>query len=297
MQVFIGPLSEIQGGGDANQAIVIKSSGRFDEQRISFTVDRNTMGSPNFTRITIYNLTESTRQIIAKSGTNVLLQAGYKQGNLAIQTISRGAIASSISERSQGDVVTTINVYDGLQGLGVGRFSKSYNGQQKLSKIIGDIARQIPGVTVNSQEIQLGNQTLGKKGLSLNGRCNNLLDRLSRQWGFSWSIQNGVFKAIPDEATTGSTFDVSTELGNLLHTTPRIDNVLQVVTGVEIKSILDPRMQPFDKVNLTSSVSPSLNNTYQITNLTHAGDTHGVQWTTTMQCLYNIGQIQPSQVQ
>lgn len=291
VQLFIGPLDEVQGGGSRTQAIVIKSSGKQNEQRLGFTVQKNTMGSVNSSQIVIYNLSQKTRQIIAKSGTNIILQAGYKQGNLTLQTIAKGSVSNTISERQGGDIITTINALDGAQGTAIGRFSNSYKGQIELSKIVEDVARKIPGVQVSKNEIKLTDK-MGKKGATFTGRCTHILDRLSRHWGFSWSIQNGVFKALPDESTSGNLFEISTKLGNLIHTTPRIDNVLQVVTGVEINSVLDPRIQPYDQVKLTSSVSPSLDGTYQITNLTHSGDTHGNQWVTNLQCLYNLGQIQ-----
>ncbi len=296
VQMFVGPLSEVQGGGDKQQAIILKSSGLDSDLNIVFKVDKNTMGSPNFSTIEIHNLSTETRQALSKVKTNVELQAGYREGNTALQTIAIGSIASIISERIEGDIKMTVNAYDGAEGMGVGKFSKSYAGQVQLSKIVTDVANSIPGIQISSANIKLGTQPVGKKGMVLAGRSTTILNKLSRNWGFSWSVQNGVFKAIPDEAKAGATFEVSTELGNLLHVTPRIDNVLQTVTGVEITSILDPRLQPYDNVKLISTVAPELNNTYQITNLTHQGDVHGDVWTTVIQCLFNLGQIQPSEV-
>ena len=294
VQLFIGPLSEVEGGGNSQQAILLKSSGLDTELNISFKVDKNTMGSPNFSTITLYNLSTETRQALSKVKTNLQLQAGYKTGNTVLQTIAQGAIASVISERDDGDIKMTLNAYDGGEGLGVGRFSKSYQGQIALSKIVEDIAGTIPGVAVSNSNIVLGNQKVGAKGMTFSGRTKTILDKLARSWGFDWSVQNGVFKAIPDQASSNNTFEISTKLGNLLHVTPRIDNVLQTVTGIEITAVLDPRLQPYDNVKLISTVAPELNNTYKITNLTHQGDIRGDIWVTNVQCLFFFDQITPS---
>jgi hypothetical protein len=296
VQLFVGPLSEVEGGGDSKKAIILNSSGLDRELNISFKVDKNTMGSPNFSTITLYNLSTETRQALSKVKTNLQLQAGYKTGNSVLQTIAQGAIASVISERNDGDIKMTINAYDGGEGLGVGRFSKSYQGQIELGKIVKDIADTIPGASVSSSNIVLGNQKVGTKGMTFSGRTKTILDKLARSWGFDWSIQGGVFKAIPDQATSNNTFEVSTELGNLIHVTPRLDNVLQIITGIDITAVLDPRFQPYDSVKLVSTVAPELNNTYKITNLTHQGDIRGDVWTTTLQCLFFFDQITPSGV-
>lgn len=294
VQLFVGPLSEVEGGGNSEEAIVINSSGLDRDLNIEFKVDKNTMGSPNFSTITLYNLSTKTRQALSRVKTNIQLQAGYKTGNTTLQTIAQGAIASIISERDGGDVKLTINAYDGGEGLGLGRFSQSYQGQIELGKIVEDIAKTVPGVSVSKSNIVLGNQKVGTKGMTFSGRTKTILDKLARSWGFDWSIQNGVFKAITDQATSNNTFEISTELGNLLHVTPRIDNVLQTVTGIDITAVLDPRLEPYDNVKLVSTVAPELNNTYKITNLTHQGSIRGDIWVTNVQCLFFFDQITPS---
>lgn len=293
VQLFIGPLTEIQGGGDPNQAILIKSSGLSSDLNISFRVQKSIMGTPGFASIVVYNLTNETKQVLAKSKTNILLQAGYQQGENALQTIAQGAIASTQSERDGGDIKTTIISYDGLQGMGLAVSNKNYAKQVQLATIVKDLASDIKGVAVNTDEIKLDDtlQT-GTKGMSLSGKTTDLLADLAHQYGFSWSVQSGVFKAVPDITSTGNIYDISSADGNLIHATPVISNVLQQITGVEITSVLDPRIQPYDFVNLTSTVNPQLNNKYYVQDVVHTGETHGEQWVTVIKTLLNPSQFE-----
>lgn len=294
VQVFIGPLTESQGGGDTSQAIVVKSAGRDDEQRIVFKVNKSLVGN-NFSTISIFNLKSSTRQILQKQATNIILQAGYKDGPQSIRTIAIGSLSPTISSRQEGDIKTTFSAYDGLDGLSLGVFNNSYKGQVRLINIVKDLAASLPGVKVQDASVQIDDTTFGQKGIVLSGRSTNLLDKLAREWGFSWSIREGVFQAVSDQSAGGTSYPFSTESGNLLHVSPRLENVLQPITGIEITTLLDPRIQPNDQIVLNSSVMPELNNTYRVTNVIHSGDTHGQQWTSTIQCLFNLGLLQNAQ--
>lgn len=291
VQLFIGPLTQKDNNKDLTQALVIKSSGKNTEQRLSFKVQKNSMGNPSLSSITVYNLSSDTRQIIAKAGTAINLQVGYQQGGVGLLTLAAGSVASTISERDGAEIKTTINSFDGLDGLAFGKFNRSYKNQVLLSKIVEDIAVSLPGITIQTNSVDLGNQKIGRKGAVLTGRSYNLLNNLAHQWGFSWFTEQGLFRAQFDTNTDGNVYDISTIAGNLIHATPRIDNVLQTVTGVEIVAVLDPRIQPFDNVKLTSTVTPSLNNTYKVTNIEFVGDTHGDSWVCVIQCLFTLGQI------
>jgi len=291
-QLFIKPLDEVDGGGDVSDAIVINSEGRQQDLRISFRIMKNTMGFPNTSNVVIYNLSQATRQELAKSGKAISIQAGYKQGGAKLQTITTGAIGSYINSREGGVVKTNIFSLDGGQSLGIGRYWKAWRSEQQLKDIVKDVASNLKGVTVSEDEIKLDGIQVGRKGRTLVGRCVDILDELGRQWGFSWYIDNGVMKAIPDVSSSQTTFTISYKNKNLIHATPTIDNLVQIQTGIEIQTFLDPRIKPFDNIELESEVAPNLNGTYNVTNVSFIGDTHGKQWFTIIQCIFKGAQLQ-----
>ncbi len=293
IKLAIGPLQEDQGGGVEEQAILFETTGKATEQRINFVVKKDTMGGASFATINLYNLTKDTKQVIARSKTNIQLDAGYEQGDIKLQTIAQGGVTSSINSRpAGGDIITTVVAYDGIAGMGLGKFNQGYAGQVQLKTILKDVAGSLDGVTVDDASIKVSESTrVGTKGLVVTGRSTSILNKLAQRWGFSWFVQNGTFHAIEDQTTTGNVYLISNENNNLINASPRIDNIYQIITGVDVTTVLDPRLQPFDFIELVSQVNPQLNNTYKITNITHSGDSHGGQWTTNIQCLLTTGQF------
>lgn len=293
-QLFIYPLSEALGGGSAAQAIVIKSSGLSDDLRMTFRIEKNigSLGMPNVFEITIYNLSSATKQLLSKQATNIELELGYEEGLAGVVKVARGGISTVASERDEGNIRTTLTCFDGLAGIAEANSGKSYVGSTIVAKIVKDLADDIPGVEVSELNIKLSNNLItGTKGRVLSGRTSCLLDKLAREYGFNWSIQLGVFKVLQDDFTQGNLYTISTKAGNLMNASPRLDNVNQVINGVDITTILDPRIQPGDLVQLESTVNPVLNNTYVVTTITHVGDTHGDAWVSEIQCLLNDAQV------
>lgn len=293
-QLLIYPLSEAQGGGSEALAVIISSTGLTDEIRMTFRIEKNIcdMGMPSVFEITLYNLSTATKQLLSKQATNIELQLGYKEGLNGVVKVARGGISTVASERDEGNIRTTITCFDGLAGVAEANSGKSYVGSTVLAKIVKDLANDIPGVEVSELNIKLNNNMVtGSKGRVLSGRTSSLLDKLAREFGFNWSIQLGVFKVLQDDFTQGNLYTISTKDGNLINASPRLDNVNQVINGIDITTILDPRIQPGDLVQLTSTVNPVLNNTYIVTTITHVGDTHGDAWVSEIQCLLNDQQV------
>ena len=289
-QLFILPLSEAQGGGSVNQAVVINSKGRKDDLRIDFRIRKNIVatGMPNSIEVSVYNLSNATRQLLSKSATNIEFQVGYVEGNAKLQTVAKGGIASVVTLREGADYRTTIFCYDGLDGLAQAVSQKAFAGNTILKSIVQELAEDVPGIEVSEVDIKIDSGiVVGTKGRVLSGSTPSLLDKLAREFGFNWSVQNGVFKALQDGFVGGQNFRIGSDTGNLLSATPAIDNINQVVAGIDIQTVLDPRITAGDSVTLVSKLNEFINGTYQTTFVTHIGDTHGQVWQTNIQCLFN----------
>jgi hypothetical protein len=293
-QLLIYPIAESVDTADTVQAIVIDSSGLPDELRMVFRIEKNicSLGMPNVFEISIYNLSNATKQLLSKQATAIEFQLGYKEGLDGVVKVARGGISTVASDREEGDIKTSITCFDGLAGLAEANSSRSYVGSIALAKIVKDLANDIPGIEVSELNIKLDNtKAVGSKGRVFAGRTSSILNKLAREFGFNWSIQLGVFKVVQDNFTEGNLYQISTAAGNLINASPRLDNVNQIINGVDITTILDPRIQPGDLIELTSTVNPVLNNRYQITSISHIGDTHGDTWVSEIQCLLNDAQV------
>lgn len=296
-QVLIYPLRESLGTTNRNTATVISSSGRDTDLRIVFTVQKNimAMGQPNTLQVSFYNLSPKTKQALSKQATSFLLEVGYERGSTPLQAVASAGISSVVSKRQGAAIVTTVFGYDGQDGLALSVSSKAYRGVTRLKEIVADLAADIPGIEVSIANIDISDNLMtGSKGRILTGRTSNLLQRLAREFGFSWTIDNGIFKAIADTLTNGNLFNINSRDGTLMSVTPRIDNVVQRFFGLDIVTVLDARISPQDLIRLDSSVNPQLNGVYQATSVAHVGDTHANAWITNITCLFNQEQIQSS---
>lgn len=294
-QVLVSPLRESLGISNRNNAVVLNSTGLYDDLRIVFTVQKNimAMGQPNTLQVSFYNLAQETKQLLSKQATAFLLELGYERGATPLQTVASAGISSVTSKREGAAIVTTVFGYDGQDGLAQAVSNKAYRGVTQLKQIVADLAADIPGIEVSVGNINIDDGlTTGSKGRVLTGRTSNLLQRLAREFGFSWTIDTGVFKAIADTLTNGNLFNVSSTNGNLMSATPRIDNVVQRFFGIDIATVLDARINPGDLVRLDSTVNPQINGVYQATSVVHVGDTHANVWSTNITCLLNQEQIQ-----
>jgi hypothetical protein len=281
-RVTIG-LSATGGLAPITRALVFESSGKGNDLRIEFTVVKSIMGDPNMTHLVITNLTKESRNVLSTQGVTIQLEGGYLESDVPIQTLSLGALSRAIPSVREGPTIRTFfTAFDGVSAISEALYIKTYAGQFQVADVVRDAAQTFPGIQVG--DIQVSG-TLGPKGVSWAGKTSDFLDILARHYGFSWSIQNGVFQAITDNTSNTKTYTISYKTKNLHNASPIIDNELQIVKGIEIKATLDGRIIPGDQVNLVSEVNPELNGVYIVSRVTHVGDTHGLSdnWTTTIQ--------------
>lgn len=292
VQFFAFPLTESEGGGDVSQAKIFNSSGKNTDLRISFRVNKFIMslGTPDTTEVTLYNISENSKNLLAKKATNVSLEIGYKEGAGQLQLVSTGGIASVTSERQGPDIKTIVFAYDGQDGFVQAVSKKAFKGNTTLKSLVVALANDIPGVKVSPENIKIPNDVVvGSKGRVVAGRTTHFLSRLAEEFGFNWTVQQKVFKAVPDNNLTGNTYIVNSESGNLIRVTPQIDNIAQVATTLNIEMVMDTRINPGDFIDLKSNINPTLNGRFQVTSISHVGDTHSDVWQSNIQCIIKQG--------
>lgn len=276
VEVLIGPLQEYQGGA-TEKSIRFYGDGTQNGFRISFDIRKMPVGSQsNSLHLNIYNLSKGTRQAINRPGTFISVNVGY--ANTKLQTIFTGSIMGGFTKRSGADLVTAVLALSAGSAVVRAVASKTYGNGYTLKNIVADMARQFLGVTVDSSRIVLPNIPMGNQGWSTVGTVKSGLDQLSRVYGFSWSIQDGVFQAIDDTTALPSSLIISYKNGMLKRAEPILMDPFQKQIGVTIECILNPALCPGKAVTLESSVNDKLNGTYKICILTHSGDTHSDQW-------------------
>lgn len=273
VQLFIGPFKDLLDEGRAG-AKLIDSSGLSRDLKISFRINKTLTGAPNETEIVITNLSPDTRKLLREPNLSIELWGGYEDEGLRI--LAKGGILSSVPARKEELIETTIIARDGWGPLLNADFASSYSANEPLSNVVKRVALSIPGVKIGRIEIK---SRLSSKGRTLSGDSRTVLNKLADQFAFSWSIQDGIFQALDDDHRSNTIYDLK---NTLLEVTPTLLPPLQLLTGVNIVSLLDSRMIPGDSVRIDPTTDENLKGLYKIFSMTMIGGTHDDNWTNTI---------------
>lgn len=278
LELLIGPLKGYQGDGNSNQALRILSDGSNNTLRIRANITKSMISVPNASQITIYGLSRETRNKIMQSQASVRLYAWYDNGSKEL--VFKGAILNCIVNREGADIPITIISLDGQDSLTHAPVSLSYSNGISLKDVVKDIASKIPGVEIDESRIDIDG-SVGFNGCAYCGGAKEFLDRLGGQYGFSWSINNGVFEAIKD--TSGFNVEVLLSSGVLIKASPILSGPAQQQIGTDIQALYVPGVSPAQYVNLQSSINTDLNGKYKIHTMNLNLDTKADSWIMSIQ--------------
>lgn len=264
--------------------------------RIKFSVKRSGVMTPNTADIYIYNLDESTAQLIKKEFTRVILQAGYVDNYGVIFT---GNIKWAWTGReSATDTVLNLVCGDGDSAYNFAIVNKT------LAK--GSSPNDHLNAALTSMyEAGLGPNYVGTlpiyqlpRGKVMYGAARDHLKSIADTHGFTWSIQDGQIVFIKDTAyLPGQAVVLSTKTG-------LVGQPQQTIEGIMMKSLLNPKLKIHGRVQidnrsvLTYKLNPNVPGSpanypvplnhdgfYYILVAEHVGDTRGTPWYSNLQTL------------
>jgi hypothetical protein len=280
VEVIVGPLSEKQGGGAEKDGIRFFGDGSTDNLRIRFDINKPAMGSS----VSIYNLGRKIRNSLHSApGLKMIVRAGWR--NYGMVTIWSGSLTASYSSRQGTDLVTELIGYAAWYSTMETVISRTLTQGQSIRQAVIELAHLLEGVTVNEQLVDIDDVQIGEQALSFAHTAKIILDSLSRLYGFTWWVDEGIFYAIQDSRafTTSTTPLISAKSGYLLRAEPMIASPMPLVMGVSISSLFFPYVLPYRKVQVESVVNPEINREYVAHTISHHGDTHSDQWETIIQ--------------
>ena len=158
----------------------------------------------------MWNLNKSHLATLEEEGCFLTLKAGY--GN-TLPLILSGSVSYTRTQPDGADVMTEIEVVDGLAEIRDTWVSISYAGKVNTKKIIDDVAAQM-GVTVtysyNAEFADIPN------GFSFVGQAKFALTKACAVSGLEWSIQNGILQVKkPGDVMSKEVYVLSAETGLL----------------------------------------------------------------------------------
>lgn len=185
--------------GDA-YIVIIADGERYDLASVDPVTSRrlavqfNTMATdtsqPDTGEVTIFNLSETTRNAISKAQeSEIFLHAGYPDAqNTAdsIPQIAQGDIYAATHRKEGTEWRTLIRWGDGQRAYETARFNKSFRAGASVSDVIGDVVASM-GLALGDVGQLLGGLTTAG-GLSLDGKSKDVLDTLTADQGVQWTI-------------------------------------------------------------------------------------------------------------
>ena len=242
---------------------------------ISFSIQKQELESSNTAKVSVWNLNKAHLATLEEENCHLLLNAGY--GN-TLPLILSGTVSHSTTKPDGADLLTEIEVVDGLAEIRDTWVSISYAGKINTKKIIDDIAAQM-GVTVsysyNAEFADIPN------GFSFVGQAKFAISKACAVSNLEWSMQNGVLQIKkPGDVMSKEVYVLSPETG-LIKIPERVqisnsDQNGRSQIGYDLVYLMNGAIGIGDYVKVESK---HLNGFYRVYSLEIDGDNMEGDWT------------------
>jgi hypothetical protein len=253
-----------------------------DGLRLRFKVKKTLKPDPNTLDLYVYNLAEATRARLQAARVPLVLVGGYDG---ATQVLFAGESRAVDHLREGAAWVTHVQCGDGEKAFRE-HSSFSVGAGAKLSDVIARIAGDL-GVNAGDAiaKIRKGEFPLSLdaflQGYAANGRSVRELDRVMKAAGLEWSIQDGVLQILPPEtATQEEAIVLSPDSGLVGSPDHKMAEKPELPPLLKVQSLLNGGFRPGRALKMESATRTGF---YRVENVEHAGDTHGREWTTTLE--------------
>lgn len=210
--------------------------------KIDFSISKSIGSKQNTATIAVWNLTKSHRRQLGEEFDKIEIKAGYLEG--PVSTIFKGSIRDVTHTKETADVKSEMECGDGDEGIGKGAVSKTFPAGTKPKAIIEHVVGEMPGTTKGEMK-GIDDLPAYKRPVSIYGWGFRELDKLGREHGFYWSIQNGEFQAVKNDQTLTGTTMISKETGMI--GIPEVTD-----KGCKVKALLNPNIAPGRMIDVRS---------------------------------------------
>ena len=262
--------------------------------------------------VKIFNMSENTRNSVARVGNRVILKAGYEsdieqgEGLSSLPIILMGTVDDVEVVKQGEDIITTLHIKDGTKSKtnvrGVIRVSKGRT-YKEVFEACAELLRK-DGISIgelildNSDypqwytplQITPADVVLRYKGYSFSGKVSKCLDDLCAMFGYRWDIVNETlfihpasFKDWQKEFTLTSDNIISMQKQESSVTTTTKS---ATSSGYAVRILLDGRVDKKSKIvveGVTTSDGESVDGVYRITSLAHTFTYEGQECYTDME--------------
>ncbi len=247
--------------------------------RIQFSVQKTIGKEPNTCEITVSNLGRQSRTELATKPLHVRLEAGYDG---APQRLFVGDLRWSESTHRDVDWETKLHLGDGERALRHARVNRAFAsgvaGKEALRELAARMELPLPRL---STDIERALQNQFVSGLSLSGSASRELTRLVEPHGIEWSVQDGRLQLLaPGDVRSDQMIVINQDAGMI--GTPEYGSPPQKKKSptLTVEVLLLPAVTPGGRIYMDSR---QIKGPFKVQKVTHRGDTHGEDWTSTIE--------------
>lgn len=262
----------------------------FSDFRITFEISKTEFGKdPNSCKVSIFNLGENLRNFIFSEKQQITLKAGYTEES-GPEVLYIGDISFRENQTKKPDIITIIEAGDGANALKDSKVSIAYGVGAQSNQILREVVDSfnLPKKT-NLTLAGIKNKVFNN-GFNFTGASSTALEKLSKNLGFTWSIQNNemkIYNKVNNDRSLAIELNSNTGLIGAPSKTKitlqeSSDKQTLEVDGWQVESLLQPKAEPGGVILLSSS-STGKNKKYKIINTRHTGDNFESDFRTSLQ--------------
>lgn len=256
------------------------------DMRCTFSIERSNGSDPNKADIIIANLNKETRDDIVKKPTTIEIAAGYDNEARHIFT---GDLRFGYSDVTTAKIETRLALADGERAWKYSRVNRSYPPGTGVLTVMRDAAESMQLRLPPNIETSVELREQFASGYSMFGATRDELTRLLAEYGFSWSIQNGKLQILKDEQLRSSqAWLIDSSKGMIGSPAWSVPSKAGERPKLTVRVLLYPEIYPSSLVRV---VSDDITGLFKVGKVTHTGDTHGDDWTTTLECTPTPGRV------
>jgi len=263
--------------------------------RVNFNIEKSLHSYPNLAEISIYNPNDETVSMLRDRFSKIVFNAGYK-GNLRL--IFKGDVRNVFDPKQGVDRIATIFAGDGERDWQNSTFNKTLSANIAIKQVITEIATTFKE-TILGVLGGVDNEPDKLEGQTLSGSSKDILNMLGEDYGFQWSIQDGILTTVPDDDILKDKEVVLINPNTGMIGSPTITEL-----GVNVVTLLNPDLLPNRGFKVESAGAEigianlqfreikrtKAEGVYKAYRVVFNGDTHGPNWFSTVEGrVINVG--------
>lgn len=240
---------------------------------VAFKVEKNSQKQPNPAEVTLWNLSQETRAKVESTKEKVALFAGYSG---AMFRLFIGDLIYASTQRQGTEWVTKLQIHDGSDAYRSARISESLGPGTLVEDAIKKAASALPvpvGNLLTHLTPRRGPRAYAR-GLVLSGKAEAELDKLLKNAGFTWSIQDGQLQVLAPGETLPDPVVVLNDSSGLIGS-PEKSTKEKERGHVKARSLLQPGLDPGRRVRVEGE---AISGDFKVLRTVYTGDSWGTEW-------------------